>query len=155
MPDDPTLEESEAGPRHAALRVVRGAGAIVLDDTGRLLVVQRLRPPGAGLWSLPGGKCEPGEDSRAAAVRECREETGLDVVAEGLAGSVAIDYPEAGVVFEVDDFRCRLVGGALQAGDDAGQVRWVDAAELAALPTSPGLREVLQTWGVLVAVEPS
>lgn len=131
--------------------VVRGAGAIVLDADGRLLVVLRRGAPAAGTWSLPGGKCEPGEDAAATAVRECREETGLAVVAVAVVGHVSIPHPEAGVVYEVDDVACTPVGGTLRAGDDAGDVRWVTAAELAALPTSPGLVDELRRWGRLPA----
>src|SRR2546430_16924216 len=57
------------------------AGAVVKDQAGRLLLVRRGREPGRGRWSLPGGRVEPGETAAEAAVREVREETGLDVVA--------------------------------------------------------------------------
>ncbi|HYP24947.1 MAG TPA: NUDIX domain-containing protein, partial [Actinomycetota bacterium] len=53
-------------------------GAIVVRD-GRLLMVQRANEPGAGLWSLPGGRVEHGEYLAAALRREVKEETGLDV----------------------------------------------------------------------------
>ncbi|MGI8799897.1 MAG: NUDIX hydrolase, partial [Pseudonocardia sp.] len=54
-------------------------GAIVRDAAGRLLLVQRVNEPGAGRWSLPGGRVEPGETDQDAVVREVAEETGLQV----------------------------------------------------------------------------
>ena len=130
------------------IRYVACAGAIVLDDAGRLLLVRRGREPGRGLWSVPGGRCEPGEDAAAAAVRETYEETGLAVRATGLVGRVERPGP-AGVTYLIDDVACTLLGGTPRAGDDADEVRWVTAAELAALPVTDGLVEALAGWGVL------
>ena len=44
-------------------------GGLAYDEEGRLLVVQRANEPGRGLWSIPGGRVEPGEDDAAALVR--------------------------------------------------------------------------------------
>ncbi|CAA9264348.1 MAG: hypothetical protein AVDCRST_MAG41-2564 [uncultured Corynebacteriales bacterium] len=130
------------------IRYVACAGAIVHDDGGRLLLVRRGREPGRGLWSVPGGRCEPGEDAAAAAVRETYEETGLAVRATGLVGRVERPGP-AGVTYLIDDVACTLLGGTPRAGDDADEVGWVTAAELAALPVTDGLVEALAGWGVL------
>jgi ADP-ribose pyrophosphatase YjhB (NUDIX family) len=72
-------------------------GGVITDDDGRLLLVQRARPPAAGTWSLPGGRVERGEDDAAAVIREVREETGLDVAAGELVGTVERDTV-AGIV---------------------------------------------------------
>jgi len=127
---------------------VRCAGAVVHDPAGRLLLVRRGREPGRGLWSLPGGRCEPGEDAAATAVRETREETGLAVRAGAVVGQVERPGP-AGVTYVIDDVACTVVGGRLAAGDDADQARWVSAAELAALPVTAGLLDALAGWDVL------
>jgi len=124
------------------------AGAIVLDGAGRLLLIRRGREPGRGLWSLPGGRCEPGEDAAAAAVRETYEETGLEVTAGRLVGRVERPGP-GGITYLIDDLACTVTGGTLRAGDDADDARWVRAAELAALPVTEGLLEALTRWGVL------
>ena len=124
------------------------AGAIVLDEAGRLLLIRRGREPGRGLWSLPGGRCEPGEDAAAAAVRETYEETGLEVTAGRLVGRVERPGP-GGITYLIDDLACTVTGGTLRAGDDADDARWIGAAELAALPVTEGLLEALTGWGVL------
>ena len=124
-------------------------GAVVHDDHGRLLLVQRGRAPSRGLWSVPGGRVEPGETEEAALVREVAEETGLQVRAGALLGRVRI--PGDGVLFTVADYACSLVapGQTPVAGDDAADVAWVDAAALAVLPCTPGLAAALSEWGVL------
>ena len=124
------------------------AGAVVHDSAGRLLLVRRGREPGRGLWSLPGGRCEPGETAAAAAVREVREETGLAVRASAVIGRVERAGP-GGVVYVIDDVACVPVGGELAAGDDADDARWVDAAELSLLPLTEGLLDALTGWDVL------
>ncbi|MFL6129154.1 MAG: NUDIX hydrolase [Mycobacteriales bacterium] len=129
-------------------RRVPCAGAVVHDPVGRLLMVRRGQEPGRGLWSLPGGRCEPGETAAETAVREVREETGLDVAAGPLLGRVERSGP-GGVVYVIDDVSCTVVGGELSPGDDADDVRWVDAAGLALLPLSDGLLDALTGWHVL------
>ena len=123
------------------------AGGIVLD-AGRLLVIRRGREPSAGTWSIPGGRCEPGEAPRDACVREVAEETGLLVEVLRSAGHVIRDGP-GGVRYDIEDFLCAMRGGTLLAGDDATDARWVTRAELAALDTAPGLVEALASWGLL------
>jgi ADP-ribose pyrophosphatase YjhB (NUDIX family) len=115
------------------------AGAVVRDTAGRLLLVRRARPPSAGLWSLPGGRIEPGETAPAAAAREVLEETGLEVE----IGPVLITAIVGDGMFRVQDFAARVVGGELRAGDDAAEVHWADEADLATLPLTPGLLDAL------------
>ncbi|MGH3345226.1 MAG: NUDIX hydrolase, partial [Carbonactinosporaceae bacterium] len=115
---------------------------------GRLLVVRRARPPGAGLWSLPGGRVEPGETDAEALAREVREETGLDVSVGPLIGTVERPGPED-AVYEVRDYLAVVAGGAVRAGDDASEARWVSRAELLVLPTTRDLVETLRGWDVL------
>lgn len=127
---------------------VRCVGAIVHDTGGRLLVIRRGRPPGAGMWSLPGGRVEPGESDEAAVVRELAEETGLHVAPVRLVG--AVDRPGLdGATYDIRDYAAVVTGGTLHAGDDAAEARWVDLAELRRLPTTRGLLDVLAEWGVL------
>jgi ADP-ribose pyrophosphatase YjhB (NUDIX family) len=124
------------------------AGGIVRDPAGRLLLVRRGRPPSAGSWSVPGGRCLPGESPAAACVREVAEETGLLVRVRHLAGTVERAAPDGGV-YVIDDFVCDLVGGQLQAGDDAAEAGWFAPDALSRLDLVPGLVEALTAWGVL------
>ena len=123
-------------------------GAIINDHRGRLLLIQRGHEPDAGLWSLPGGRVEPGETDEQAVVREIREETGLSVVCDRLVGSVERPGRE-GAVVNIRDYSVTVTGGELAAGDDAADARWVTVGDLASLPVTGGLIEALTAWGVL------
>jgi 8-oxo-dGTP diphosphatase len=128
---------------------VRCVGAIVHDAGGRLLVIRRGRPPGEGLWSLPGGRVEPGESDAEALVRELAEETGLRVEAGPLVGRVERPGPGGGLTYDIYDYAATVTGGTLAAGDDASDARWTAPEELRGLPTTDGLLEALAEWGVL------
>ena len=123
------------------------AGALVHDDQGRLLVIRRGRPPSEGLWSIPGGRVEPGESGQEAAAREVREETGLTVRVGNLIGSVERPGRTVDEVYVIDDYAAEVVGDAQPtAGDDASEARWVTRAELENLPLTPGLLDALEGW---------
>jgi 8-oxo-dGTP diphosphatase len=123
-------------------------GAVVTDGHGRLLLIKRGHEPGAGLWSLPGGRIEPGETDAEALVREMLEETGLTVEPGRLLGRV--QRPGAGGdVIDIRDYAATVTGGTLRAGDDAADARWVRTEDLGALATTEGLVEALTGWGVL------
>ncbi|WP_182875871.1 NUDIX hydrolase [Microbispora sp. H10670] len=138
--------------RHLGLgKRVRCVGAIITDPDGRLLLVRRGRPPGEGLWSLPGGRVEPGETDEQAVRRELREETGLDVAVVRLAGTVLRPGP-GGVTYEIHDYVATPSGtasGTPVAGDDAADARWWAPADLAGLPLTDGLADALAEWGVV------
>jgi 8-oxo-dGTP diphosphatase len=124
-------------------------GALVHDDEGRLLVVRRGREPGRGLWSVPGGRVEPGESDAAAVEREVLEETGLHITVGVWVGTVIRDGP-AGSSYDIRDYAAALAGPASPvAGDDADEVRWVSRAELATLDLVEQLWETLAGWGML------
>ena len=114
------------------------AGAVAQDAHGRLLLVRRGRPPSQGLWSVPGGRVEPGESPEQAAAREVLEETGLQVTVGRLLATVEIGE------FLVHDFSAEVVAGELRAGDDAEDVRWCSWDDAALLPLTPGLLDALR-----------
>ena len=123
-------------------------GAVIKDDQGRLLLIKRGHAPGAGLWSLPGGRIEAGETDAEALVREMREETGLAVEPGQLVGTVRRPAQD-GDVLDIRDYAATVTGGTLHAGDDAAEARWVAPGELESLPLTEGLVEALTSWGVL------
>jgi ADP-ribose pyrophosphatase YjhB (NUDIX family) len=119
---------------------VCAVGAFIFDGP-RLLVIQRGTPPGAGLWSIPGGKLEPNETLAQAVAREVREETGLVVEVGPLAcvvERIGDDYH-----FVILDYLARQIGGTLAAASDVRAARWVTDDELASLPHTEGLIDVL------------
>ena len=120
-------------------------GGLVYDGDGRLLLIRRANEPGRGLWSIPGGRVEPGETDAEAVVREMVEETGLTVVPRVLVGHVRRGP------YVIADYHCTVVGGDLRAGDDASDARWCSAADLAELPLVDELLETLRGWGALPA----
>ena len=128
--------------------VIPCVGAVVTDGRGRLLMIKRGHEPGAGLWSIPGGRIEPGETDAEALVREMFEETGLVVEVGPLIGRVQRPGP-AGAVIDIADYAATVTGGTLRPGDDAADARWVDLAGLASLEITEGLIEALTDWGVL------
>lgn len=142
-------------------RRIRCVGAIVRDDAGRLLLIQRGHEPATGRWSIPGGRVEPGETDEQAVRREIAEETGLVVQVGPLVGSVAwLRGP--GVEYEIHDYDATLAdgwpgesapgadpAGPGRAGDDAADLAWVTRAELERLPLTDGLIDALTAWGRL------
>ncbi len=133
-----------------ATRRIPCVGAVIKDRGGRLLLIKRGHEPGAGLWSLPGGRIEPGETHQQAVTREVLEETGLRVECRRLLGTAELPGPE-GAVIHVSDYLAVVTGGELAADDDAADARWVAAAELDRLPLTKGLAGYLTAWGAYPA----
>jgi len=107
-----------------------GAAVVIRDAEGRILMVKRAegasRP---GFWSIPAGYVDYGEEIRAAAARELQEETGL--VAEiGEVAFVASNTHDPAKLTVGVWFEGTVVGGTLQAGDDAAEVGWFHLDDL-------------------------
>jgi len=108
-----------------------GVGAVVVQDR-RVLLVRRGTEPLKGHWTLPGGMLELGEALAAGAVREVREETGLEVEPIELIELLDRIHREAGRVryhYVIADYLCSVTGGELRAASDADAVRWVERSE--------------------------
>jgi ADP-ribose pyrophosphatase YjhB (NUDIX family) len=123
---------------------VCGVGGVVIED-GRILLIQRGRPPGEGLWAVPGGKVHLGETMTGAVRREVFEETGLQIRPGRVvwAGdSIGPGEPPAWH-FCLVDFLCEVEGGVLQAGDDAMTAAWVKLEEAATLSLTPTMFDLL------------
>jgi len=136
-------------------------------------MVRRGRNPGAGRWSIPGGRVEPGEAPEHAAARELAEETGIQAECEALMGAIERRGPDHH--FVILDYRMTLVGngdpvtgvpvtgvpvtgvpvtgvpvaGDPMAGDDAAEASWIPLAEVAQLDLVDGLAAFLAEHGVI------
>jgi len=115
---------------------VAGVGGVVLRGHD-VLLVKRAHPPRAGEWSLPGGRLELGESLVDGVRREVREETGIEIAVGPLVEVFDRVHRDAdGRVryhFVIADYLCHPIGGALAAGDDAADARWVPRGEVARL----------------------
>jgi len=132
------------------VREVAAVGAIAIHD-GKILLIKRGHAPSLGLWSVPGGRVEPGETDVQAVRREVAEETCLDVEVGPLAGEVV--RPGAGdVVYRIRDYVVTVVGdpdAVPCAGDDADDVAWVRIDQLGDRDLTDGLLQSLRGWAVL------
>jgi 8-oxo-dGTP diphosphatase len=106
---------------------------------GRVLIARRVNPP--QLWSLPGGKVEPGESPAQAAVREVREETGVEIEIVAPAGEREVVLP--GGRYRIHAFAARWRAGEARPGPEASAVEWVRPEELARYEMTEGLAEIV------------
>ncbi len=116
-------------------------------EEGRVLLVERGKPPLAGFWSVPGGVVETGERLEDALVREVFEETGLEVTTDGIATVFERIMPDTSGGCEYHyvlvDFYCTIRGGELRPGDDSKNVQWFDIDCLTQIPVTEGTRELI------------
>jgi len=127
-------------------RPILGVGAII-EDAGRVLLVERGQEPLKGTWSLPGGAVEVAERLKDAIRREVREETGLDVEPVSVAEVFERIMPDAAGVTEYHyvliDYFCKMTGGELRAASDASRAVWVPREELGAYHITEGTLAVI------------
>lgn len=105
-----------------------GSGAVVLNGR-RILLVRRNIEPRKGGWSLPAGFSNYGEDPADTAVREVREETGIDIRLTGPPRIYIMDDDPRGPVLNFM-YPAEVVGGKLAAGEDAAEAAWFGLSEL-------------------------
>jgi len=128
-------------------RPVPAVGLYVVKD-GKVLLVRRGNEPGKGKWSLPGGRIRFGERSEEAALREMREETGLEVRLRRVVDVVDVFWrSERGELLEhfvIVDFEAEVIGGELRPADDALDARWFSPEELKGLEMTESTRRFLE-----------
>lgn len=121
-------------------RPLVGVGAVIVDGS-RVVLVKRGHEPLKGEWSLPGGAVELGESLHDALVREVREETGLDVDVGPVVDVVdRVHRTDDGRVeyhFVIVDYLCRVTGGSLACGSDAGDACWAERDDLTRFNLTP------------------
>lgn len=140
MPKTDYFDDADAPPANS---LVVGVTVFVQDDIGQLLMIKRTDN---GLWALPGGGQELGESTVSAAVREVREETGIDAEVTGLVGIysdprhvVAYDDGEVRQEFSIC-FRAQPIGGTPTVSDESTHVRWTAVDALERLEIHPSMR---------------
>ncbi|MFS8039032.1 NUDIX hydrolase [Xanthobacter sp. AM11] len=145
-----------AAPVRPPVRPTLAASAAVFRGP-LVLLARRAANPGAGLWSLPGGRVEPGETLAEAAAREVMEEVGVDAQIIGLAGTKDIILRDTeghlAAHFVVVAHAARWRAGEPAPGAEAAEVGWFRPHEVAALATTEGLAEVVAQAARLV-IEP-
>ena len=150
---------SPAAPKLANGLVVQPAAGVVCIKSGQILLIRRGTPPMTGEWSLPGGRIEPGETARAAALRELKEETGVDAEIAGLLDVVdAIIENRSGTLitrhYVLCDFLALWTGGEPVAGDDAAEARFFSEDEIASLELWDETRRIIEAGVRLAATLP-
>jgi 8-oxo-dGTP diphosphatase len=116
------------------------AASVAIVRRDDLLLIQRNRAPSEGLWTLPGGRLEPGETAEQCAMREVKEELGLAVYA--LRPLIVLRHGQ----YRLQTFATQAYDGEIVA--DATEIRdwrWVRPSQLGRLQTTPGLGDVVQS----------
>lgn len=99
------------------------AAGVVIVKEGKVLLVKRRFEPWRGLWQMPAGFVEWDEKPQETAVKEAKEETGLDVEITELFDVRQIkDDPREMIVLIL--YKAKIIGGDLKPGDDAQEVKW-------------------------------
>ena len=121
-------------PREYPHYPIAGVGVVVWKDA-KVLLIRRGRPPREGDWSLPGGRQKLGETTRQTAIREVREETGIEIMVGQLLDVIDSVIPDGdGRIryhYTLADFDAEWQAGEARPGGDAAAVIWADPADLA------------------------
>lgn len=120
------------------------AGALV-EQEGRVLLARRSVNPAKGKWYVPGGFVEIDESIEEAAIREIREETGLEIALDSLLGVYSFGNPQRGFNHLIL-YRAHPVGGTLMAGDDADAAAFFGPDELPSEIAFSTSRDALDKW---------
>ena len=129
------------------------AASLAVFREGRVLLAQRVAAPRAGRFTLPGGLVEPGETLAEAALRETREEVGVEAAIVGFNRHVeVIERDDAGLVrhhYVIASFVAHWLSGEGTIGPEAAAVIWAGREDVALLPTTEHLTPLLDAaWAL-------
>lgn len=123
--------------------IVVAVTAFVLDESGRVLLIRRTD---SGLYAIPGGQQEIGETVSQAAVREVKEETGLDIEPRRITGIYSdpehvIEFTDGEVRQEFSIcFAAQVTGGERRTSEESSEVLWATREELDSMNMHPSIR---------------
>ncbi|MEO6954069.1 MAG: NUDIX hydrolase [Polyangia bacterium] len=126
-------------------RPVVAVGVLLLHE-GQVLLVQRAKPPQVGRWTVPGGKVELGETLEVAALRELKEETGIECTLGPLVEILDRVVRDAdGIAFHyvILDYLGHAPRGVVRAASDSADARFVRFEDLGNYPLTDGLDELI------------
>ena len=123
---------------------------------GRLLLVKRDEEPDRGRWSFPGGAVEFGETTEQAAIRELKEETGLDIKIEGLFDVVTYLPSDRGPkarnqVIVIDYLALAKASGRVRLNHESSDYGWFTPAQVQRLDTTNGVKRCAAKFGEMHA----
>jgi 8-oxo-dGTP diphosphatase len=118
------------------------AVGVLVEHDGKYLLIKRKKPPAAEHWAVPGGKVEYGETLENAAIREVKEETGLDIQLGEILAIVQV-FRE-GFHYVIIDFRGKVIGGKLEPKSDALEARFFTINEILNLKMTPSTDEMIR-----------
>jgi 8-oxo-dGTP diphosphatase len=116
------------------------AASVAIVRDGKVLLIKRAYAPYQHLWTLPGGRIEPGETIEECAVREIAEEVGLVI---RNPRPVMVQALGQGGAFRLAVFTTRDFSGQLRASDEVADHKWLDPVALIAMRTTSRLDDVL------------
>ena len=122
------------------------AASVAVFRQGRVLIARRARAPLLGLYSLPGGVVELGETLREAALRELKEEVGLDAEVIGFLDHVEPIAHEGGRVrthYVIAAFVARWRAGEARIGAEVDDFAWIEPETIGEWPTTPELPRLI------------
>ena len=116
------------------------AASVALIRDGKVLLIKRAYAPYQHLWTLPGGRLDPGETIEQCAIREIAEEVGLTI---RNPRPVMVQSLGRDGTFQLAVFVTRDFSGQIRASDEVADHKWMDPAALVALRTTSRLDDVL------------
>jgi ADP-ribose pyrophosphatase YjhB (NUDIX family) len=130
--------------------IVPSVNVAVTNDAGELLLIRRSDNDN---WALPGGAVDLGESLTEAAIRETREESGIDCEVTGLTGIYTdpghvMLYTSNGEVRQEFSIvlTARATGGQPTPSSETSEVRWVPLGEVAGYQMDPSMRLRVQHY---------